>query len=505
MRLFRHRRPRPRTNLLKRIGSHFKLPSRLTRALAARLKRLHVPKPVKKILHALGVILHPVAQVYHAISAQLYRYMPKGLYTRALLILIIPMIILQSVLTLIFMDRHYALVTDHLSEAVVREIAGVVYVLEHYPNDDDYKKVTELAGSALDLSITILPPDPLPAPKPKPFFDLIDRNLSEQISSRIKKPFWIDTVGRSRYVEIRIQLKDKVLRILARRSQTYASNSHIFIVWMVSTSLVLLIISIVFLRNQIRPIEKLAGAAESFGKGRPIENFRPTGAREVRRASYAFIEMRRRIERQIDQRTTMLAGVSHDLRTILTRFRLQLELIGDSPEKAGLKRDVTEMTHMLEDYLAFTRGDGNETPIPTDVALMLEELEEKAEISADVTATATYEGDPEVILRPHAVKRSLDNLVSNAAKFAKTIEIHGRQADGWLTVTVDDDGPGIPEEEIENVFKPFYRLDLSRNQNTSGSGLGLAIARDIARSHGGDIQLDISPLGGLRARFRIPV
>ncbi|ADZ69631.1 ATP-binding protein [Polymorphum gilvum] len=447
--------------------------------------------------------LRPVVAVYRRLATALYRRMPKGLYTRALLIIVVPIVVLQSVLAFVFMERHYQLVTGRLSEAVVREIAAVVYVLETYPQDAEFKRIEEMGVRSLDMSVTILPPDPLPPPRPKPFFDLIDRNLSREISQRIGKPFWIDTVGRSRFVEIRIQLKDKVLRVVTRRSQTYASNSHIFIVWMVCTSLVLIVIAMLFLRNQIRPIERLANAAEGFGKGRPMEDFRPSGAREVRRAAQAFIEMRRRIERQMEQRTTMLAGVSHDLRTILTRFRLQLALIEQTPETAGLKRDVDEMSHMLEDYLAFTRGDGDESAQPTDMALMLEELEESAEI-AGARASSSFVGEPEVVLRRNAVKRSLGNLVSNAAKYGTTVAINGRHADGWLTIVVDDDGPGIPEEERENVFRAFYRLDAARNQDSTGSGLGLAIARDVARSHGGDIQLEDSPLGGLRARFRIP-
>ncbi|NBN63276.1 HAMP domain-containing protein [Microvirga tunisiensis] len=429
--------------------------------------------------------------------------MPKGLYTRALLIIVVPMVVLQSVLAFVFMERHYQLVTNRLSEAVVREIAAVVYVLENYPQDTGYRLIEEMGSRALDMTVTVLPPEPLPPPRPKPYFDLIDHNLSREISERIGKPFWIDTIGRSRFVEVRIQLRDKVLRVVTRRSQTYASNSHIFLVWMICTSLVLIVIAMIFLRNQIRPIERLANAAESFGKGRPMETFRPSGAREVRRAAQAFIEMRRRIERQLEQRTTMLAGVSHDLRTILTRFRLQLALFGDTPETAGMKRDVNEMNHMLEDYLAFARGDSGEAVVATDMSLMLEELEEEAEIIG-ATARSTFTGEPDVQLRRNAVKRSLMNLVTNAARHSTNVTITGRHADGWLTVTIDDDGPGIPPEERENVFRPFYRLDEARNQDEGGSGLGLAIARDIARSHGGDIQLEDSPQGGLRARFRIP-
>lgn len=296
-------------------------------------------------------------------TSWLHYRLPKGLYVRALLIIVIPFLILQSVLAFVFMERHYDLVTKRLSEAVVRQIAAVVDMAETYNHDDNYATLKQISASALGLSVTVLPKEPLPPPKPKPLFDLVDRYMTREIAARIGKPFWIDTVGAAKYVEIRIQLEDKTLRIIARRSQTYASNSHIFIVWMVATSLVLIIIAVLFLRNQIRPIEQLADAAEEFGKGRQVSNFRPHGAREVRRAALAFIDMRRRIERHVDQRTTMLAGVSHDLRTILTRFRLQLALLPQSPEADALRKDVDEMNRMLEDYLSFSKGYGDE-PLP---------------------------------------------------------------------------------------------------------------------------------------------
>lgn len=431
-------------------------------------------------------------------------WMPKGLYARALLIMIVPMVVLQSVVAFVFMERHWNTVTRRLSAAVVQDIAALMDVYKGYPQDKDHALLRRIAQQRLGLVVDFLPVGDMPPPGPKPFFSLLDQSLSVQIGRQIARPFWIDTVGRSSLVEIRIQLDDSVMRVFAQRSAAYASNSEIFLLWMVGTSSVLLIVAVLFLRNQIRPIVRLADAAESFGKGREAPNFRPRGALEVRRAAYAFIEMKSRIERSIEQRTAMLAGVSHDLRTILTRFKLELALIGDSPEVDGMRKDVDEMAGMLEAYLAFARGDSGEQAQPTDMAQALEELRGDAERNGHA-ATVAFQGLPVVTVKPAAFKRCLGNLVSNAARYANTIAISGHRDHRWLTVTVDDDGPGVPQNMREEVFKPFLRLDDARNQDEGGTGLGLAITRDIARSHGGDITLGDSPMGGLRATVRIPV
>jgi two-component system osmolarity sensor histidine kinase EnvZ len=431
-------------------------------------------------------------------------FMPKGLYARALLIMIVPMVVLQSVVAFVFMERHWNTVTRRLSGAVVQDVAGLIDIYKTYPQDKDRAQIRRIAQDQLGLLLDFLPTGDLPPPGPKPFFNLLDQALSVQIRRQIAKPFWIDTVGNSNLVEIRIQLDDTVMRIFAQRSAAYASNSEIFLFWMVGTSSILLIVAVLFLRNQIKPILRLADAAESFGKGREAPNFRPRGAREVRRAAQAFIEMKMRIERAIEQRTAMLAGVSHDLRTILTRFKLELALIGDSPEVDGMRKDVDEMAGMLEAYLAFARGDSGEQAQPTDMTLALEELRGDAERNGHA-ATVAFHGLPVVTVKPASFKRCIANLVSNAARHADAISITGHRDHRWLTVTIDDDGPGIPHNMREEVFKPFMRLDDARNQDEGGTGLGLAIARDIARSHGGDISLGDSPMGGLRASVRVPV
>lgn len=429
--------------------------------------------------------------------------MPKGLYARSLLIVVLPMIILQSVVAYVFMERHWRLVTGRLSEALARDTAAIISVVEDWPAGNDWTSLVERMERDLALSITVLPGSTLPPPMPKPFFSLLDSALSDELGGRLQRPYWIDTVGNSDLVEIRVVMKKGVLRIIARRSQAYASNSHIFLVWMVSAALVLIVIAILFLRNQIRPIQNLADAAESFGKGRPVGDFLPRGAREVRRAGEAFNEMRRRIERQIEQRTTMLAGVSHDLRTVLTRFRLQVALMPSGPDRDAFEADIDEMQTMLEAYLSFARGEGDEEATPTDIADLLRSIAADAE-RVGFEVVWRFTGQPMLTVRPNAFKRLIGNLVGNACRHGERIEVIGHHSDGWLVVTVDDDGPGVPEAERDNIFRPFYRLDEARNQDEGGSGLGLAISRDIARGHGGDITLAESPLGGLRAEVRIP-
>lgn len=450
----------------------------------------------------LGTRIGTPARLLQRLVPALTSRLPKGLYTRSILIVVLPMLILQSVVTYIFMERYWQMVTRRLSAALTRDIAAIIAVIETYPQDARFADITRIAADTYGLTISVLPPDPLPEPGPRPFFSILDSTLSREIREEIARPFWIDTVGNSDMVEIRIRLDGHVLRVFAPRNRAYASNSHIFLLWMGGTSLVLIAIALLFLRNQIKPILTLARAAEQFGKGRPVADFKPRGAREVRQASQAFIDMRERIERQIEQRTTMLSGVSHDLRTVLTRFKLELALIGETPETEALRADVDEMSHMLEDYLAFAQGDAGEATELVDVPALLEEVGEAARRTGDRVGIG-FEGEPQALLRALGFRRCLANLVGNAGKHADRIELKGRHAEGWLTVTVDDDGPGIPPSEREAVFRPFYRLDRGRKVD-GGSGLGLAIARDIAMSHGGDIILADSPLGGLRAILMIP-
>lgn len=434
--------------------------------------------------------------------------MPKGLYARALIIIIAPIVVLEGVIAFVFMERHWQAVTRRLSEATARDVAALIEIYEQYPDGDNNAQLIELARDKLGLSLQILPAGDLPGRQPRPFFGLLDRALSDEVRRRVNRPYWIDTVGQSRHVEIRVKHDNAILRFIATRTQTYASNSHIFLLWMVGTSVILLTVAILFLRNQIRPILRLAEAADEFGKGRPIpEDFRPRGAREVRQAAQAFLEMRDRIKTHVDQRTTMLAGVSHDLRTVLTRFKLELALLGETAEAQSLRADVNEMQHMLEDYLAFTKGDGGEEARPTDVRELLEEVQAEAEVYGTPVELKMRKRSMNLIvpLKRNAFKRAITNLVTNAVRYGERIIIRAATEGPWLRIEVDDDGPGIPVNERDNVFKPFYRIDHARNQDKSNTGLGLAIARDIAKSHGGDITLGESSIGGLRAIISVPL
>jgi len=432
--------------------------------------------------------------------------MPKGLYARSLMIIIVPMVVLQSVIAFVFMERHWQTVTQRLSKSVTADIAAIIDVIEDYPQDPEFAQITEIARDRLDLNISFLPPDPFPPAAGKPFFSLLDDTLRTEITEQIGRPFWINTLGDSNLLDIRVRLEkpENVLRVFVLRNRAYASNSHIFLIWMVGTSLVLLIIAILFLRNQIRPIQQLSYAAESFGKGQVMpKDFRIRGASEVRQAGLAFLQMKSRIERQIEQRTAMLTGVSHDLRTILTRFKLQLALLSPIQETEELQADVDDMQKMLEGYIDFAKGDTDEAieTININDTLQRHNLEKdllEKEYEVDCPA------DLILNIRPNAFTRLTSNIVSNAFRYANLLIVKVSEGNERITLTFDDDGPGIPEDMKEEVFKPFMRLDEARNLDESGTGLGLSIARDIARNHGGDINLYDSPQGGLRVIVVLP-
>lgn len=441
-----------------------------------------------------------------SLAALLKTYMPTGLFPRSLLIIVMPVVLTQIVVAFVFMERHWNTVTQRLSSAAVSDIAMLVD-LRMREQGGDSELLSQMAGDTFSMSVAFLPGESLPETQTAPTVALLHQSLSRELTQKVGRPFWLDTVTYDNYVDIRVLLPGEVMRVLTERQRVYATNTHIFMIWMISASVVLLLVSGVFLRNQIRPIQRLAEAAEEFGKGRDTPEFRPRGASEVRRASASFIEMRDRIQRQIEQRTTMLAGVSHDLRTPLTRLKLQMAMMPPDVDVDEVNSDIGEMEDMLDDYLAFARGYQGESASPLDFSAFLEQIHHDAERRwGDVQLRLTDNIDGQVSLKHNAMRRCVTNLVNNACKHAKLVHIAAKRdlTEDMIYITIDDNGVGIPEDRLEDVFRPFFRLDDARNAEMGGTGLGLAIARDVARNHGGDIVLKRSGLGGLNARISLP-
>jgi two-component system osmolarity sensor histidine kinase EnvZ len=434
----------------------------------------------------------------------LKRRLPTTLYGRSLLIIILPVVIMQIAVTYVFFDAHWQAVTSRLSEGLAGDVAWAVASYDDDPSPAAFARLSARAEESMSLSIALQPGRDLPQRKRYARFAPIDRALKYALTERLDAPFWFDTTRYPAYVDIRVKVDGGVLRILAPRERAFATQGHIFVLWMTIATALLTAVSILFIRNQVRAIEHLAEAANAFGRGEDAPAFKPHGAREVRQAASAFLAMRQRIQRHIDQRTALLASVSHDLRTPLTRLKLELALAEPGKRTAGMKRDLAEMEHMIDEYLAFARGEGGETPETVTLAGLIEEVVEGARRAG---AQVAVDLEPELTarLRPNALRRALSNLVMNAAAYGERVVISAAaRAEGGVEISVDDDGPGIPEAQYEEAFKAFGRLDEARNQNEKGVGLGLAIARDLARGHGGDIVLEKSPLGGLRAVIRLP-
>ncbi len=445
--------------------------------------------------------------LYWHFNRFLERHLPEGLYPRSLIIVIAPMVLLQSIMAYTIMERHWDKVTRTLSKSVAHEMQLLVDLYQDSPHTpQSIARIEQLANDDLGIGLKIETGTELPTIRDKPFYSILDQKLSRYVGRYVKKPFWLDTLGHSGFVDTRILVeKGVVFRFLTDQARAYASNTYIFLLWMIGSSLVLLAVAIVFLRKQIRPIQELADAAKSFGMGRDVPaGFEPRGAAEVKQAARAFLAMKERIERHVEQRTAMLAGVSHDLRTILTRFRLGLAVLKDQQATAALREDVDEMQRMLEGYMAFVRGDGGEATVVTDISDLA------SAIGGEIARTGPrLDLDiPKGLMaavKPIAFKRCLGNLIGNAVRQSDTVRVAATSSDGRLTILIDDAGPGIPRRQREDVFRPFVRLEGGRNQDTAGIGLGLTVARDIARSHGGEIVLEESPLGGLRARVTVPV
>jgi two-component system, OmpR family, osmolarity sensor histidine kinase EnvZ len=442
-----------------------------------------------------------LARPSRSLSSRLKAVLPRGLFGRSVLLLAAPLILSQIVGTWVFYDRFWITIMRRLAAAATSDIALVVEGRHDFAGDDE-RRFFRLIDNATGLHTVLLPAGTHLSVPSDESHDRITRFLAAALTERSLGPFTIDGSQWPQNLIVRIADRDDVLEIAVPRDRLYTSLVFVVLSWMVGTALITLAIAMLFLRNQVRSLRRLAIAAEAFGRGLDVPSFRPAGATEVRQAAAAFLQMRQRIQRQIAQRTEMLAGISHDLRTPLTRMRLELELMGDSEDVRGLKSDVAEMLKMVEAYLSFARGEGDELTQLTDLMRLL----------ADVAATARREGTQvtlagpdalEIPVRPDALRRCVTNLIGNAAR-------HGSHV--WMTVLagrsieiiIDDDGPGIPETMREAVFQPFVRMENSRNASTGGIGLGLTIARDIMLSHGGSLALETSPQGGLRARCSLP-
>jgi len=431
------------------------------------------------------------------------RMLPRTLFGRSILIIVTPLILVQVVATWVFYDRHWDTVSRRLANAVVGEIAYAIETLPIAADQPGLETEFDKLSATMDVDLTFRPGARLSNPGAREADSSIEPQLAAALDERLGRPYQLGLAPDPRDLLISVQLDNGVLEAAAPRKRLYTSTTYIFMLWMVGTSLILFAVATVFMRNQVRSLRRLAAAADSFGKGRNVADFKLEGAAEIRQAGRAFLAMRDRIHRQITQRTEMQAGVSHDLRTPLTRMKLALALLGENETVAELRSDVDEMERMVQGYLDFARGAGSEEPVETDLLLLVEEVAANARRDGAAVSLASAE-DCVLPLRPNAMRRCLANLVGNARRHGTHVWLTVMPRNGGVDVLVDDDGPGIPPEKRDSVFRPFFRLDASRNPATGGVGLGLTIARDVARGHGGDVELEESPQGGLRARVHLP-
>lgn len=434
------------------------------------------------------------------------QFLPKTLFGRALLIIVTPLVLMQAISAYVFYDRHWDIMTRRLVHSLAGDIAFLIEELKPPVTGPAVASLSERAIRHFDFELGWRPGEILPNRSAFAPSEETRVAMQDAMRTKVRRPYVMNTDTDDSRIEILVQLPDGVLQVLAHKKRLFSSTTYIFLLWMVGSSLVLFAIAIVFMRNQIRPIRRLAMAARAFGLGRDVTGFKPEGATEVRQAASSFLQMKDRIARQLTQRTEMLAGVSHDLRTPLTRMKLQLAMLPATPEIADLQMDVGEMEKMVEGYLAFARGEGAESPVDCDVA----------ELVADVVQSERRDGPPvgydrpdpgtaALPVRPNALKRAVANLIQNAKRYGRRVQVTVLRAGDHVDIVVDDDGPGIPADKRAHAFQPFVRLEPSRNPATGGTGLGLTIARDIVRGHGGDLTLEDAPRGGLRAVVRLPV
>ncbi len=443
------------------------------------------------------------------------KYLPKNLYARSLMIIVTPMVILQIVTTYIFFEQHWNILSRRLSGSVAGEIAFVLVQIEQtYPRDKTaIAPMLADAESATGVTFAFTPDEILPNSEPGNAMETYGDTLVSALAERLRRPFRLREAEDDRMIVIEAQSSDGVLRAWVNRKRIFTSTTYVFVLWMVGTSLLLFGIASVFMRNQVRPIRRLAEAAERFGKGQPVGDVKLEGETEVRRAALEFSHMRERITRQLQQRTEMLAGVSHDLRTPLTRLKLSVELLGAHPDQEPMRQDILEMEKMLNAYLAFVKGEGRELSTETDLLPMIDgifsTLRRGPYHDRQLLLSVGEDVGP-LLVKPEAMRRCLNNILQNAARHATRIEVALTQHDGFQEIQIRDNGPGIPAAMRETVFRPFFRLEAARTPRAlvgdeSGVGLGLTIARDIIRSHGGEISLGDNAPHGLVVTIRLPL
>ena len=439
--------------------------------------------------------------MFSGLSNYFKKVLPKRLFYRALLIVAVPVITIQLIITIVFFDSLWIKTNKGMTRTLVNEISAFI---EAYQNEEnDKQEVNNLFSLFLDLNIELVVDEKLSDQNKERWFSPIDRTLRRELKSKFSPEiFWFNTTNYKELVDLRIKYEDGYFKFLVPKDRVTSTSARIFALWITVPAIIMVIISLIFLKNQTRPITNLARAAERFGKGEDIEEFKPSGALEIRQAGHEFDKMRKRIERHLNQRTEMLSGISHDLRTPLTRMKLQLAFLKDKDAVDKLTDDINEMEKMLNEYLQFTSSSYVEKDEMFNLSELIEEIIKKynnKNISHNLIPRIYING------RKNLINRSLNNLIDNGLKYANKVEISLTKKNTNLFIIIDDDGPGIPKKEHENVFKPFYKMDKGRNDSKSSVGLGLSIASDIIKSHGGNIMLEKSKFNGLRVKIFLPV